>query len=328
MVCSSLLFSLSAACSSAGSPPELQQINTTDPSFPGIPGDEATYDYLFQYMPLANCGPINPEALGDRTELRIFQGDGISDQDVIRYLGGLRRYYDRYGIHMFTRHSVIRVPLDHALSLNSAVLVQEVRAQTGVDLSQSLSLTSEQTAMVGHAAFHNVIEFFNRYAIPTTKMINIVLLRQIVGSGADPGESQLMVHAVAGLGLSPALLASFPSTDPSAALYGWVGVQDFTPTAFIGVDVTDAVGVLPDVVISHEVGHCYGLAHDTTSGDLMTPAETTCVLSLNDAQLATVDDATKNLALLSGGAVAAVEDRATDIASVIRSMFPQPAASR
>ena len=106
-----------------------------DPNFPGTPGDSATYQNLLTYTPDPKCAPNVPRKLDRRTELRIFRGNGISKDEVVRFVGGLKRYYDYYGVTMFTRYDVISVPIDHAIVLNEQALLDWIRANTNVDPS-------------------------------------------------------------------------------------------------------------------------------------------------------------------------------------------------
>ena len=99
----------------------------TDPTFPGTPGDATTYQNLLAYTPNPACAPNVPRVLDRRTELRIFRGNGITMDDVVRFAGGLKRYYDYYGVTMFTRYDVIQVPIDHAIVLNDQAIFDWMR---------------------------------------------------------------------------------------------------------------------------------------------------------------------------------------------------------
>jgi hypothetical protein len=106
-----------------------------DPNFPGTPGDPATYQNLLSYTPNPACAPNVPRALNRRTELRIFRGNGITMDDVVRFVGGLKRYYDYYGVTMFTRYTVfIGVHLtDFVLPEPDIVIAHEVGHAYGLE---------------------------------------------------------------------------------------------------------------------------------------------------------------------------------------------------
>src|ERR1017187_8937526 len=154
------------------------------------------------------------EVRARRTELRIFRGNGIPMDEVSRFVGGLKRYYDYYGVTMFTRYDVISVPLDHAIVLNEQAITDWMRTNTSVDPTCAASAypTTACDQAMGAAMFYNVKEFFHAYSEPEQNVINVVLLKRIAALDPRPDASET-AWGVAGLGLSQALVNSTSGSD-------------------------------------------------------------------------------------------------------------------
>lgn len=263
-----------------------------DAAFPGAPGEPADHADLFRFDPLPGCAVSNATDLGVRTELRIFSGDSVSDADVHAFLGGLQRYYQQYGVTMFTRHDVIRLPLAQAMILDMAALRTRVQEETGIDLDHSTSGLSQArieqaTASLGRSVLYDVRELLRVYGEPRRSVINVVLLDEMVS--ADVPSELASLQGLAGFGLSPELLAKAGPDDPERALYDWLDAPaQFTPTAIVGVAPVKKVLREPDIVIAHEVGHAYGLVHVADPDDLMNTESAQCSLELDADQLATI----------------------------------------
>ncbi len=275
-----------------------------DPAFPGTPSDEAQFDSLFRYQPAPECAATSPTKLNAKTELRIFRTKGISDADVTAFLGGLRRYFDQYGVHVFARHQVITVPLDHALTFDLDDITDYLTEHSSFDTSKTQLTPAEQAEverLVGQAIFHNVREMIRVYGQPRRNQVNLWLVPEIATGDAEDPDLQMLTAQLAGLGLSSELLDSAPQDDPARKLYDWVGATDFTPIAMVGTTLVKAALKYPDIVIAHEVGHAYGLIHTMTNGNLMNQGEINCHLALSSPQLAQIDKATQRLAQTLGG---------------------------
>ena len=269
---------------------------TADPSFPGTPGDAAQYQSYFSYTPNPNCAPLVARQLDRKTEIRLFVGNGIAPSEIGRYAGGLQRYYDFYGVKMFTRHEPIAVPLDHAIVLNDAAIADYMRDQAGVDPGclVSFSPTTACQRAYGAGMFHNVKQFLRAYAEPDGNVINLVLLKRV--ASLDPStENALLNWGIAGLGLSQALLDSAAGSDVGVSLRDILDETGFSPTVFIAVNLTDFLLKEPDIVVAHEFGHAYSLEHldpDFYGENLMNPSAETCDLALNASQLDTIEEQT------------------------------------
>jgi hypothetical protein len=318
-----------SACDSGPHVDFFQEV-TPAGSFPGTAGDPAAYASLYAYTPHPNCAPDVPRQLDRRTEVRLFYGNGVDPDEIPRYAGGLQRYYDFYGVKMFTRYDPIAVPLDHAIVLNDAAIMAWMRDVAGVDptclLSPYADLPCEQA--YGAALFYNVKEFLHAYAEPDRTVINLVLLKRV--ASLDPSaENELLNWGIAGLGLSQELINSGGASD-AGALADIIDETGFSPTVFIAVNLTDFILKEPDIVVAHEFGHAYGLEHVEQGRDpdyytnLMQPTADDCDLSLNSSQLAVIEQNTARYGdvflsdRLRGPELVSFIDRAPEILASVR----------
>lgn len=328
------LLGLGAACESE-SVDYFQEVNAVA-SFPGTPGDPAAYASLLAYTPDPACVPKVLRKLDRRTEIRIFVGNGVADEEVQHYAGGLRRYFDFYGVSMFTRYAPIRVPIDHAIVLNDKAIAEAMR-DAGTDpacLRTSPTLACERA--YGAGMFYNVKQFLRAYAEPDRNVFNLVLLKRVasLGPSSDP-ETELMNWGIAGLGLSEELLNSAGGTDLGTSLADVLDETDFSPTVFLAVNLTDFLLPAPDIVVAHEFGHAYGLEHLEPAdygANLMNPSADECDLALNGSQLTTIEQRTAAFGNLLGmGRYRGVEllsftDRAREILDIMRGRVATAAA--
>ena len=299
-----------------------------DPAFPGTPVDATAYQSLFAYTPDPACAPTVSRKLDRRTEVRIFNGNGIDGKEVVRFAGGLKRYYDYYGVTMFTRYDPIAVPIDHAIVLNESAIASWMRDVAKVDpiCLDSSYATLECEQAFGGAMFFNIKQFLRAYAEPEQNVINIVLLKRVASLDPSPDNNELN-WGIAGLGLSQDLLNSTAGSDLGTSLADVLNETGFSPTVFIAVNVTDFVLREPDIVIAHEFGHAYGLEHvDPTSygRNLMNPSASRCNLSLDSSQISIIEQQTTRYGnLLSGGSYDGPEvlsfiHRAPEILDIVR----------
>jgi hypothetical protein len=277
-----------------------------DPGFPGTPGSPDAHADLFTFDPLTGCAVSNPTNLGTRTPLRIFRGPGVSRDDLRDFLGGLQRYYAQYGVTFSSAYDVIDVPFGQAMILDLETLGRRVKAQTGVDINASspsslpFEKMEEVERAVGIAIMHNIREILRVYAMPRRAEINVVILGDMVTDNLPKDLESF--KGILGLGLSPELLVQISNGDPAYQLYDWLGLgEEFTPTTFLGVGPVAKYLAQPDIAIAHEIGHAYGLAHVTQTGNLLHQGEVTCTLSLDVTQLERVRQATSAFGHEAGG---------------------------
>jgi hypothetical protein len=307
-----------------------------DPAYPGTPGDPTDYQDLLAYTPNPQCAPDVPRVLDCRTEIRIFRGNGITMDMAVRFVGGLKRYFDYYGVLIYTRHDVIQVPIDHAIVLNSRAIADWMRENTDVDPScMSRGNSTACDRAMGAAMFYNVKEFFHAYAEPPLNVINVVLLKRVAALEPDEDAAEL-AWGIAGLGLSEELINSVAGSDLGTSLGDILDETNFAPTIFLGVNLVDFVLPEPDIVIAHEFGHAYGLEHLTASsesGNLMYPTANQCNQSLNLSQLSAIEQAAARYgnSLLATHddplAFLSFEDRAAEILDIVRSRIARETAA-
>jgi hypothetical protein len=280
---------LACAADPAPGPPFPELV--ADQSFPGEPADPEAFDGLFRTESSSPpCRVENATDLQASMELRVFHGSETKPEDLEEFLGALQRYYAQYGVAFFVRHQPIGLPFQSAIAFDRKALTARVRDETGIDLDdESSTLSAEQRAAallsLGRAFLHNVRELLRVYAVPRRGgVFNVVLLPRMLD---EPTPELGALETMAGLGLSPEMLVDVAADDPSADLYEWLDVRhgDFTPTAIVGIEPTRQYLAAPDVLISHEVAHAYGLNHVWLMGNLMHPSEFDCRASLADDQL-------------------------------------------
>jgi hypothetical protein len=165
-----------------------------------------------------------------------------------------------------------------------------------------------------------VRELIRVYSEPRREFTNVVLLAEMVTRDLAPELAKF--RGLAGLGLSPELLAKVPATDPAAQLYDWLGVAgDFSPIAIVGVNPVETFLDEPDIVIAHELGHTYGLVHTVDVGNLLHQGETDCWLALSTSQLDEIRLATGPIAHAQGGVEAmSLTSRAGEFVGAVRDM--------
>lgn len=287
--------------SACGDPPLFRSLKA-DRAFPGQPRDRAEFDALFEFEQRPQCVLENARDLGLEGELRIFRGKRVDDEQVQRFLGGLQRYWSNYGIDCFTRYEIIDVPLSFALILDEPRLLRRIKKKTGINplgpTTAAEDVILERAA--ARAILHNAIEFIGAYSVPARPAVNFVILPRMVDD--EMASADLLGGFILGLGLSPRLVQDAPESEDLFGVLENAGIpQDFTPTAFVGVDTTNRLLGDPDSLVAHEVGHAYGLPHLETFGNLMHPSEfQLCAGGLDDAQLSVVSEGLAPAARISG----------------------------
>jgi hypothetical protein len=186
---------------------------------------------------------------------------------------------------------------------NNALDRALVAAFPGVDLSDEAALMASDPAtydrvltFVANFLLKPMVDFANAHSDSGNAVTNFVLLSNLERPGGDPISQP--GSSLAGLSVSPALLAEFARTMTDDAKI-WQGVSfppNFTPMVVLGNNVLAQARtldlVLDDLVTAHEFGHSGGLVHSTTIGNLMYPSVSPgfddCTDGLDDAQLTTV----------------------------------------
>lgn len=288
----SILLAVLASCGGARDVDFFQTVQPVS-TFPGTPGDEAAYATYFAYTPITGCDPVVPRVLDARTEVRLFLGNGITDDDGLQYLRGLQRYYAHYGVSMYTRYEPIRVPMDHVMVMNEGAIIDWMRENTSVDPnsnpSEGTAAYREYLNALGSAMYFNLKQFLRAYAEPFQNVINVVLVKRV--AALDPSDSMALDSwGVAGLGLSDEVLTNYGADGDQMRML--INETNFSPTIFISVNLLNYMMKYPDIVVAHEFGHCYGLIHTSVESNLMYGTALSCDESLNASQLTTIEQNT------------------------------------
>jgi hypothetical protein len=248
----------------------------------------------------AACNNVDQRLAGQR-EMRLYVNGGVSLSPVTQ---GLASYYHRHALSFFTAMPPQRTTMAYALDTNETALDRELTAAfPGVDLSDEQAVMASDPVLynqivifVANFILRPMVDFANTHSDVGSTMTNLLVVPQLERPGGTPlGEPG---SSLAGLAISPALLAAFARTMPQEAQI-WQGVNlppDFTPMMVLGNNVLARARaldpVLDDLITSHEFGHAGALVHSTASGNLMlagvTPGLDDCTDSLNDTQLMTL----------------------------------------
>lgn len=283
------------------------------------PSDPAEY---FVTTPYANpaCNVVDQELAGQR-EMHLYT-HGIS---IATYTQGLARYYQRHSLSFVTPAPAEETSMSYALNTNTVDLSLKLQAAfPGVDLNDQASLMAnpelwnQVQAYLANLILKPMVDFATAHSTGGEGVTNFVVIPDMERPGGqkifDPGEQ------LAGLSISPALLAAFAQTQ-SADAQTWQGVSfpdSFTPMMVLGENVLKQVKAaapdLIDLVAAHEFGHTASLIHRQETGNLMNPGVAPgiddCRDSLEEDQLASMRAAlgletTAAGALLAAGASAA-----------------------
>jgi hypothetical protein len=272
-------------------------------SVPACGGDDGDtgFTHLFDAKPYAQgeCNTTD-QRLATRREMHLF----THDIDVPSYTRSLQRYYRRHGLEFFTNQPVQSVDLNYVLDANSATLMAALTKDfPGVDLNDETLATKDPALYdrlikaVMNFLFHPAIEFAAKYGKIGTGITNLILLPKLLSPGSD--DLFPVGGEVAGLAISPALIASFVDMN-SAEGASWKQIDlppDFTPMMFLDGQVLGSIASsvpdLVDLVTAHEFGHTMGLVHrQSDSHNLMFPSvdprTSTCLDGLDDDQFATM----------------------------------------
>jgi hypothetical protein len=283
------------------------------------PGPGFTLGADFEAMPYGKAGCDNvDQQLAGRRELRLYV-NGRGNIETVAH--GLARYYRRHSLTFFTQAQAGRVDTGYALDTDlDALTLALIAAFPGVNFNDDKAVMADPVLwgkiqiFVANFLLRPVIEFARTHSDVGSGVTNLVLLPQLERPGGEPllepGES------LAGLAVSPQLLAEFARTMPAEGEI-WKGVDlpaGFTSMMFLGNDVIEALGVanreLEDLVVAHEFGHTCALVHTTVARNLMFPGVQVgvndCRDRLDAAQIGTIRS-TLGLAAAAGQALLAGE---------------------
>jgi len=248
------------------------------------------------------CNAVDDRLMGQRN-MRLYAGGGVQMLPITQ---GLASYYHRHSLSFATDAQPAKATMPYAVHNDQAALLRDLQAKyPGVDLTDEAALMAsdpalyiEISAAAANFLLKPLLDFVETHSDAGQSVTNMVVLAKLESNSESitgPGTS------LAGLAISPALLAEFARTgDDDAAV--WQGVDlpaTFTPITTLGSNVLARARsldpVLDDLVVAHEFGHSGGVVHSAIQGNLMyrsvTPGLDDCTNGLNDEQLAIMANA-------------------------------------
>jgi len=260
------------------------------------PPDLAAY---FAAQPYANpaCNNVDERLAGLR-EMRLYVNGAV---DLPSITLGLARYYHRHGLAFFTTAPPQGTTMSYALDTNTtALVVALMEAFPGVDFTDQVAvmsdpvLWSQVVTFIANFMLKPMVDFAITHSEVGGAATNLIVVPEMERPGGEPIGAP--GTSLAGLAISPALLAEFARTMPDEAEI-WAGVNlpaNFTPMMALGSNVLKRAGSvdpqLRDLVVSHEFGHTGALIHSLERRNLMYQGVAAglndCTDSLDDAQLA------------------------------------------
>lgn len=285
----------------------------------------------FVVQPYANaaCNTVDERLAGLR-EMRLYVNGAV---DLPSITQGLARYYHRHSLAFFTTAPPQGTAMAYALDTNTTALTLALTAAfPNVDFSNEAAVMSDPVlwpqvvTFITNFMLKPMVDFANTHSDAGDAATNLIVVPEMERPGGEPIGAP--GTSLAGLAISPALLAEFARTMPDEAAI-WAGVNlpaNFTPMMALGNSVLKRAGSidpqLRDLVASHEFGHTGALIHSLEPRNLMfqgvTPGLNDCTDSLNDAQL-TLMSATYGLGrAAASGALLATAKRPTAAPSPAR----------
>jgi hypothetical protein len=249
--------------------------------------------------PNAACNKVD-QSLAGRRQLRLFFNGGVHVEPVAR---GLANYYHRHSLSFFTDTEPQATTMAYALDTDrNALGIALVANFPDVDFNDEAALMADRAlydrvlTFAANFLLKPMVDFASAHSEAAGAITNVIVVPQL----ERPGNEKLLsdsTKSLAGLAISPALLAVFASSQSDEAKM-WQGVQlpsAFSPMMVLGDDVLTKVRAsapdLQDLVVAHEFGHTGALTHTTVPRNLMYPSVSPgddCTDSLDDSQLATM----------------------------------------
>jgi hypothetical protein len=253
----------------------------------------------FDAQPYANaaCNVVDQQLAGQR-QMRLYVNGNVALMPITQ---GLARYYRRHTLSFFTEAPPQATTMAYALDTDTPSLVGALTAAfPDADFSDQQALMADPVlwpqivTFIANFVLKPMVDFAKTHSDVGQAMTNLIVVTDLERPGGDPITAP--GQSLAGLAISPALLAEFGRTMPEEAQI-WEGVQlpaDFTPMLVLGDVVLKRAAtvdpVLRDLIAAHEFGHTGALVHSDVLGNLMIPAVMAgyddCTLRLDGGQLA------------------------------------------
>jgi hypothetical protein len=264
----------------------------------GCGGDHDFHYFDTKPYKTAACNARGDDRLAFRREINLFTN---RNSDVPPYSQALQRYYRRHGLTFFSQQEVTTVPQSYALDSSDTALEAALKKQfPGVNLDD-MSLETKDPALYKQIVtaavnfmFRPVVEFVRAHSAGGPGVTNMVVVPSVV----RPGGQEVAAGDVAGLAISPALIAELAADgQPGAEVWQSIALpKEFSPVMFLdGQVLAEVASVAPDLVdlvVAHEFGHTGGLVHRMEDHNLMfpfvDPSVSLCSDSLDPDQIETM----------------------------------------
>jgi len=231
--------------------------------------------------------------LDGKIEIGLLAAAAIHDEAVISEARLLPGYYNRYGLSFWTGLPVRQVRMTAALSGTQAEFEKRLR-DVGIDPKSETGTQAQvdqATQIARDLFFGDLRALVTEVSNPVKARIEVVVLSHVASAEFAVLAGLPKGATIAGLGLSPKVFSEIAADEPDKNLFTSLGLpQNFTATLFVGHEDIVKLAKSAEAIVSHELGHCMGLQHTKTSGNLMTQlsASNACRPELTNEQLAKI----------------------------------------
>ena len=219
-----------------------------------------------------SCDSLKAAAPLDRVlDVSVYIGNGVDKEQIQGTLGVASVALANYGITLQIDPAVQRVPKETLYTIDPSKLRRKINKGASQAKLEGLLLQGIKVLLQTHCR-------------PRVDRIHFIFLREIA---PDKGIASRIVGDVAGIGLSPELVAA---EQEAAQGESWVQAAglggEFTPTLILSTDALARLSTKDSaLMLVHELGHAMGLSHtDGGADDLMSKVLGTCLPEFNQEQ--------------------------------------------